>query len=123
MAICCWPSALRTMSSPLESGAYRKVRAPSPGRSVPIVPTSDFSGFVSSDWALASAAASAAIDSLDRCMAGLLFQQTETYRAGSRSTRADAVPECFPGVPRKKRLQFGLGPFVRDVGFASLAVE
>ena len=33
-----------------------------------MVPTKDFSGLMSSHWALASAAARAAIDSLDRCM-------------------------------------------------------
>jgi hypothetical protein len=36
-----------------------------------MVPTSDFSGFVSSACALASAVAMAPIDSLDRCMSAL----------------------------------------------------
>jgi len=49
VAIWCWPSALRTMSSPLDRGAYRKLRALSPGLSPPIVATSDFSGLDSSD--------------------------------------------------------------------------
>ena len=39
---------------------------------------SDFSGLVSSAWALASAAAMAPIDSLDRCMAGLHLEQIES---------------------------------------------
>src|ERR1700694_4971653 len=79
VAICCCPSALRTISNPLESGAKRKVRAPSPGLSIPMVATSDFSGFESSDCALASAAASAAIDSLHRCMGGLHFEDIEAH--------------------------------------------
>ena len=32
VAISCCPRVLRTISSPLESGAYRKLRSPSPGR-------------------------------------------------------------------------------------------
>src|SRR5262249_6509796 len=112
MAISCLPRVLRTMSSPLESGAYRKVRTPSPFRSVRIVALSDFSGFVSSVCALASAAASAAIDSLDRCMLALRFQQIEAHRAGSRSARPNAMPERLPGIFGKKGLELGLGLFV-----------
>src|SRR6266851_3839709 len=103
------------MSSPLESGAYRKVRAPSPGRSMPIVPTSDFSGFVSSDCALASAAASAAIDSLDRCMAGLRFQDVEAHRSGSRPAGTDSMADRLLGVFRDQSLEFGLGALVLEV--------
>ena len=43
-----------------------------------MVPTSDFSGLVSSPWALASAAAKLPIVSLDRCsMAILHFEEIE----------------------------------------------
>src|SRR6266567_8407256 len=104
------------MSSPLESGAYRKVRAPSPGRSVPIVPTSDFSGFVSSDWALASAAASAAIDSLDRCMGSLRLEDIEADGSVLRATRPDPVTDPLPGVLREERLELRLGTFVLAIG-------
>src|SRR6266567_3805802 len=96
--MCCWPSALRTMSSPLESGAYRKLRAPSPGRSAPIVATSDFSGFESSDCALASAAASAAIDSLDRCMGGLRLENIEADGPVLRAAGADAMADTLLGI-------------------------
>src|ERR1019366_6551650 len=68
VAISCWPSTLRTMSSPLDNGAYRKVRSPSRGNGDRIVAVSDFSGLVISDCALASAAAMAPIDSLERCI-------------------------------------------------------
>src|SRR6266699_1094182 len=98
VAICCWPSALRTMSSPLESGAYRKVRAPSPGLSAPIVATSDFSGFESSDCALASAAASAAIDSLDRCMGGLRPKDIEADGPRLRAASPDAMTDALLGI-------------------------
>ena len=47
VAISCWPRTLRTMSSPLDSGAYRKVRSPSRGIGDRIVAVSDFSGLVS----------------------------------------------------------------------------
>src|SRR6266568_5288842 len=108
MAICCWPRALRTMSSPLESGAYRKVRPRSPGLSAPMVATSDFSGFESSDCALASAAASAAIDSLDRCMGSLRLEDIEADGSVLRATRPDPVTDPLPGVLREEGLEFRL---------------
>src|SRR6266536_23291 len=119
MAICCWPRALRTMSSPLESGAYRKLRAPSPGLSAPMVATSDFSGFESSDCALASAAASAAIDSLDRCMGGLRFDDVEADCACLRSAGADSMAHNLFGIFRNERLELGPGPLMLAMGFPS----
>src|SRR6266852_387292 len=107
------------MSSPLESGAYRKVRAPSPGRSVPMVPTSDFSGFVSSDCALARAAASAAIDSLDRCMGGLRFEDIEAHGPVLRAAGSDAVADALLGILREERFELRLGTFVLAMGLAS----
>src|SRR5262249_10158882 len=81
VAISCRPRLLRTMSRPLESGAYRKVRSPSP-RGELIVPTNDFSGLVSSACALASAAAIAPIESLERCMGRLQIHEVEADCAG-----------------------------------------
>src|ERR1700730_18231759 len=115
VAICCCPSALRTMSTPLDNGAYRKLRAPSPGLSVPTVATSDFSGFESSDCALASAAASAAIDSLDRCMGRLRPENIKANRSVLGAAGPDPVTGPFLGVFREERLKFGLGPFVFDI--------
>src|SRR5262249_34486875 len=68
-------SVLRMMSRPLESGAYRKVRAASPGAAALIVAVSDFSGLTSSAWAFSRAAARGATGSLDRCTGRLPFQQ------------------------------------------------
>src|SRR5262249_15534431 len=67
VAISCCPNTLRTMSRPADSGAYRNVRPGSSGRLPGRTPVSDFSGLVSAICALASAA----MDSLDRCIARL----------------------------------------------------
>src|SRR6516164_327878 len=83
VAISCWPRLLRTMSSPLDSGAYRKVRSGSRGNGERIVPTSDFSGLIISACAFARAAAMVAIDSLHLCMAALHVQDVEAHRARS----------------------------------------
>ena len=45
-----------------------------------MVAVRDFSGFAISAWALASAAASAPIRSLERCMTGLQFQNLKAVR-------------------------------------------
>src|SRR6266702_4806282 len=112
VAICCWPSALRTRSRPLESGAYRKVRATSPGLSAPMVATSDFSGLESSDCALASAAASAAIESLDRCMGHLRLENVKADGTCLRAASANPVADRLLGVLREERLELHLGAFV-----------
>src|SRR5262249_26343305 len=75
VAISCRPRLLRTMSNPLDSGAYRKGRSASRGKGDRMVATSDFSGLVSSTCALARAAAMVAIVSLERCMAADLRAQ------------------------------------------------
>src|SRR5271169_2355223 len=100
VAISCWPRTFRTMSRPLDSGAYRKVRPGSSYRSVRTVAVSDFSGLVSSIWALASAAANAAIDSLDRCMVGLQLDHLEAHRARLGALSPDAVAERLLGILR-----------------------
>jgi hypothetical protein len=80
VAISCCPSAFRTMSRPVESGAYRNVRPGSSDRLLGSVAVSDFSGLVSVIWALASAAASEAIDSLERCIGCLPLDHLEADR-------------------------------------------
>ena len=55
---------------------------------------SDFSGLAISAWALASAAASAPILLLDRCMARLLSENVKADRAGLRAFGADAMAEA-----------------------------
>ena len=44
VAISCWLKVLRTISSPLDSGAYRNDRSDVPASSDRMAPTSDFSG-------------------------------------------------------------------------------
>src|SRR5215831_12133023 len=100
VAISCCPNVLRTMSSPLESGAYRKLRSPSPGRPVRIVAVSDFSGLMSAAWALARAEASAATDSLDRGMDGLSLQHIEADGARSRALSSHPMSDRLPRIIR-----------------------
>src|SRR5262249_49897664 len=71
VAISCWLNVLRTISSPLDSGAYRNDRSAPPRPSDRSVATSDFSGLMSSLWALANAAAMVPILSLERGTAAL----------------------------------------------------
>src|SRR6516162_5560166 len=117
VAISCCPSVLRTMSSPLESGAYRKLRSPSHGWPVRMVAVSDFSGLTSSAWALAKAEASAATDSLDRCMGGLHRQDVEAHRPRFGSLRPHPVPDRLLGVLGHQGFELAFGPFVVEKGF------
>src|SRR5262244_2995873 len=98
VAISCCPNVLRTMSSPLESGAYRKLRSPSPGRPVRMVAVSDFSGLMSSAWALAKAEASAATDSLDRGMTRLDLKYIKADSSRARALGPHPVADRLPGV-------------------------
>src|SRR5262249_25861448 len=82
VAISCRPRLFRIMSNPLDRGAKRKVRSASRGKGDRIVATSDFSGLVSSTWALARAAAMLAIVSLERRIAAALrAQDIKAHRA------------------------------------------
>src|SRR6516164_3379589 len=99
-AISCSLSVLRTISSPLERGAYRKLRALSPGRPPAMVAVSDFSGLTRCACAFASAAARAANDSLDRCTGGLRVENVKAHRARFRALGPHAVPDCFLGILR-----------------------
>src|SRR6266566_4115912 len=116
VAISCCPSVLRTMSSPLESGAYRKLRSPSPGRPVRMVAVSDFSGLTSSAWALVKAEASAATDSLDRGMGGLRLQHIKAHRPRFRALGFHAVPDGLPRILRHQGFELALGTFVVEKG-------
>ena len=77
----CWLKVLRTMSSPLDKGAYRKDRSDLLVWFDRIVPTKDFSGLTNCACALARAAAIVPIVSLDRCMAALRIEEVEADRA------------------------------------------
>ena len=63
-----------------------------------VVAVSDFSGLMSSAWALANAEASAATVSLDRGMGRL--QQIKAYRPRFRALGFHAVPDGLPGILR-----------------------
>src|ERR1700730_7865440 len=77
-----------------------------------MVAVSDFSGLVSSDWALARAPAMVPIDSLDRCMACLHAQDIEAHGSGFRPFGPYAMPHRLLSVFRHEALQLGLGIFV-----------
>src|SRR5215468_9726984 len=123
VAISCCPNVLRTMSSPLESGAYRKLRSPSPGRPVWMVAVSDFSGLTSSAWALAKAEASAATVSLDRGMGRLRLQHIKAHRPGFRALGFHAVPNRLPGILGHQGFELAGGPVVVKKGASSVAEE
>src|SRR6266478_4345977 len=86
-----------------------------------MVATSDFSGLVSSSWALASAAASDATDSLDRCTAALHLQEIEAHRPGLGALGANPMADRLLGVLRHQALQLGLRLFVLEEGRAGRA--
>src|SRR5262245_61477341 len=123
VAISCCPSVLRTMSSPLESGAYRKLRSPSPGRPVRIVAVSDFSGLTNSAWALAKAEASAATVSLDRGMGSLHLQHIKAHRARFRTLCFHSVPDGLPGILRHQGFELAFGSFVVEKSAPGVAEE
>src|SRR5437868_5320403 len=119
VAISCWLRVLRTMSSPLDSGAYRNDRSDPPVCSARMVPINDFSGLTSCAWALAKAAAIVPIVSLDRCMAILRREEVEADGAGFRALGADAVADCLFGVLGHQRFQLGLRALMVQKGFPS----
>src|SRR6516164_6048357 len=104
VAISCWLKVLRTMSRPLDSGAYRKDRSADPLPSARIVPVRDFSGLTSCAWAFASAAAIVPMVSLERCTAALRFDEIEADRARFRALGANAMADGLFRVLRHERL-------------------
>src|SRR6516225_7005738 len=123
VAISCCPSVLRTMSRPLERGAYRKLRSPSPGRPVRMVAVSDFSGLTSSACALAKAEASAATDSLDRGMGRLRLQHIKAHRARFRALGFHAVPDRLLGILGHQGFELAFRPFVVEKGTPGVSEE
>src|SRR5262249_17925138 len=83
-----------------------------------MTPTSDFSGFMISSWAFASAAAIAPTDSLDRCTAALQVQDIDSHRPRFRPFRPNAMPGCLLGVLRHQSFELGLGVLVFEVGIS-----
>src|SRR5262249_48506767 len=123
VAISCCPSVLRTMSRPLASGAYRKLRSPSPGRPLRRVAVNDFSGLTSSACALAKAEASAATESLDRCMDSLRREDVKAYRPRFRPLPSHPMPNRLLGILRHQRLELALRALVVEKSFPGVAEE
>src|SRR5215211_1136216 len=88
-----------------------------------MVAVSDFSGLMSSAWALAKAAASAATVSLDRGMGGLRVEHIEAYRPRFRAPRFHAVPDGLPGILGHQGFELAFGPFVVEKGAPRVAEE
>src|ERR1700716_3463473 len=86
-----------------------------------MVAVSDFSGLVSSAWALARAPAMAPIDSLERCITSLHFKEVEADGAGFRALGAQAMPYRLLGVLGHQPFQFGLGVLVLEKRGSGLA--
>src|SRR5215831_9106411 len=123
VAISCCPNVLRTMSSPLESGAYRKLRSPSPGRPVRIVAVSDFSGLMSSACSLARAEASAATVSLDRGMVRLDLQRVKAYSPRFRALGFHPMPDGLLSILWHQGFELAFGPFVVEKGLPGVTEE
>src|ERR1700730_15445917 len=84
-----------------------------------MVATSDFSGLVSSTWALARAAAMVAMVSLERCMAGALHgEQIKVHGAGFRASGPDPMPDRLLGVLRHEAFELRLRVLMLDVSLA-----
>src|SRR5262249_39236903 len=98
VAISCCPRVLRTMSRPLANGRWRKLRSPSAGLPLLIVAVRDFSGLTSSACALASAAASAATDSLHLGKGGLRRENIEAHRPRFGALSSHAMPDRLPSI-------------------------
>src|SRR5262249_27100284 len=88
-----------------------------------MVAVSDFSGLMSSAWALAKAEASAATVSLDRGTGRLHFQHIKAHRARFRALGFHAMPDGLPGILRHQCFELALGPFVVEKGAAGIAEE
>src|SRR5262249_55871075 len=88
-----------------------------------MVAVSDFSGLMSSAWALARAAASAATDSLDRGMGRLRLQQIKNYGARSRAFGPHPLPDRLLGVLGQQSFELAFGSFVVEKGAAGVAKE
>src|SRR4051812_46079812 len=82
-----------------------------------MVATSDFSGLVSSAWALARAAAMVPIESLERCMAARLHaDDIKADGAGFRALGPDPVPDRFLDILWHEAFELSLGILMLEVG-------
>src|SRR4029453_13065462 len=88
-----------------------------------MVAVSDFSGLMSSAWALAKAEASAATVSLDRGMGRLHLEHIKAHRPRFRAPCFHAVPDDLPGILGHQGFELALRPFVVEKGTLGVSEE
>src|SRR5439155_14923038 len=88
-----------------------------------MIAVSDFSGLMSSAWALAKAEASAATVSLDRGMGGFPLQHIKAHRPRFRTLGSHAVSNGLLGILRHQGFELAFGPFVVEEGLAGVAEQ
>src|SRR5260370_22186663 len=93
------------------------VRSPSRGNGERIVAVRDFSGLVSSPWALARAAAIAPMLSLERCIGALHLHHFKADRARLRAFGPQTIPAGLLGVLPHQFFQVVLAAFMLLVGW------
>src|SRR6516225_2311608 len=80
-----------------------------------MTPVSDFSGLINCACALASAAANAATDSLERCMGRLQVKEIKAHCARLRAPCPQPMADCLLGILRKQGLELAFRPLVLEV--------
>src|SRR5262245_57069075 len=88
-----------------------------------MVAVSDFSGLMSSAWALAKAEASAATDSLDRGMTSLDLKYIKADSSRARALGSHAMPDDLPGILRHQGFELAFRPLVVEKGAPGVAEE
>src|SRR5215467_3657898 len=88
-----------------------------------MVAVSDFSGLMSSAWALAKAEASAATVSLDRGMGGFPLQHIKAHRPRFRALGSHAVSDGLLGILWHQGFELAFGPFVVEKGAPGVAEQ
>src|SRR5947207_12598297 len=88
-----------------------------------MVAISDFSGFCSSIWALASAPAMAPMVSLDRCIFRLRLMKIKADRARFGAPGPHTVADGLFGILRHQLFEFGLGGIVLVISGVGLAKD
>ena len=81
-----------------------------------MVAVSDFSGLVSSPWALARAAAIAPIVHWSGASAASASRRSKLIGPGFRAFGPQAVPDGFLGILRNQLLKVGLGALMLLMG-------
>src|SRR5215467_6404029 len=88
-----------------------------------MVAVSDFSGLTSSAWALASAEARAATDSLDRGMGSVRLEHIKAYGARFRALPPHSMPDGLPGILGHQGLELASRPLMVGEGLSGVAEQ